>query len=390
MAVGQKVTYQDVQEIMEMVAAGVAFQVQDESQFLMAIGFPGRMGNTFDTQHKWMEKRLNGNSAILGAGVGAGVTTLVVVTPGGLNARVGQVWQADGSRELMIVTGNITATTFDVTRGHNSTTPVVIAAGETLTRVSWPQVEKDPGGNPEANIREERDNFTQIYRGEICVSSSRKKVRNKGQILDEVREQLVTLQRDKLRDLARASLVGRRSGTPRGSDVLAREMDGIIFQILDGATAPQGDPVIVNAALAPLDQTLLDDLIGGCWERGGRPDALLMGQFQYERLAATIDGRRRYTSSESKAGGRVNEYVSKHGNLKVLDSDIFVPADVVLALDTRKLSIMKLGPGNEVFEVFEQGKSGTSDEIIFEGEFTLEAKNAVDGGHGLLQGLART
>jgi len=131
-------------------------------------------------------------------------------------------------------------------------------------------------------------------------------------------------------------------------------------------------------------------LIGGCWERGGRPDALLMGQVQYERLAATIDGRRRYTSTETKAGGRVNEYVSKHGNIKVLDSDIFMPSDVVLAIDTRKLAIAKLGAGRDVFEVFEQGKSGTSDEIIFEGEFTLEAKNAADGGHGLLQNLQRT
>ena len=255
--------------------------------------------------------------------------------------------------------------------------------------MSWPQVEKDPGGNPEANIRQQRDNLTQLFRGEICVSSSRKKVKNKGEIMDEVREQLTTLQRDKLRDLARAVLVSRRSTTPRGDDTTAREMDGIIFQILDGATAPNGDPVIVNAAGAPLDQPLLDDLVGGCWERGGRPDALLMGQFQYERLAGTIDGRRRYTSTESKAGGRVNEYVSKHGTLRVLDASIFAPSDVVLAIDTRKITVMKLGAGRQVFEVFEQGKRGTSDEVVFEAEFTLEARNAADGGHGLLQGLAR-
>lgn len=391
MAVGQKVTYQDVQEIMEMVAPGVAFQVQDESQFLMAIGFPGRMGNTFDTQHKWLEKRLAANSAQIDNGGGPhapGDLVLNLVAGQGANFRVGQVLQADGSRELMLVTATA-ANTVTVARGHNGTVAVAIADGETITRVAWPQVEKDPGGNPEANARQERDNYTQIYRGEICVSSSRKKVRNKGQILDEVREQLVTLQRDKLRDLARSVIVGRRSTTPRGDDATAREMDGIIYQILDGATVPQGDPVIVDAGGAPLDITLLDDLIGGCWERGGRPDALLMGQTQLERLAAVIDGRRRYTSRDSVAGGRVNEYVSKHGTLRVLDADIFVPSDVVLAIDTRKLSVMKLGPGREVFEVFEQGKQGTSDEIIFEGEFTLEARNASDGGHGLLQGLAR-
>jgi len=389
MPVGAKVTYQDVQEIMEMVAPGIAFQVQDESQFLMAIGFPTRMVNTFDTQHKWMEKRLNANTAITSGVNLAAATTLNLVAGDGANFRIGQVWQADGSRELMIVTA-VAANTVDVTRGHNTTTAVDIADGETLTRVGWPQVEKAPGGNPEANIRQERDNFTQLFRGEICVSSSRKKVKNKGQILDEVREQLVTLQRDKLRDLARSSLVGKRAGTPRGSDTIAREMDGLIYQILGGAALPNGDPVIVDAAAAPLDIGLLDDLIGGCWERGGRPDALLMGQVQYERLAATIDGRRRYTSTETKAGGRVNEYVSKHGNIKVLDSDIFMPSDVVLAIDTRKLAIAKLGAGRDVFEVFEQGKSGTSDEIIFEGEFTLEAKNAADGGHGLLQNLQRT
>ena len=388
MAVGQKVTYQDVQEIMEMIAPGVAFQVQDESQFLMAIGFPGRMGNTFDVDHNWMEKRLNANTAITSGLVLAATAVVTLVAGQGANFRIGQVWQADGSRELMLVTATA-ANTVTMTRGHNGTTAVDIADGELLTRVSWPQVEKDQGGNPEANIRQQRDNLTQLFRGEICVSSSRKKVKNKGEILNEVTEQLTTLQRDKLRDLARAVLVSRRSLTPRGDDTVAREMDGLIYQILDGAAAPNGDPVIIDAAAAPLDQTLLDDLIGGCWSRGGRPDALLMGQFQYERLAATIDGRRRYMSGDAKAGGRVNEYVSKHGTLKVLDSSIFVPSDVVLAIDTKKCTVMKLGSGKQIFEVFEQGKRGTADEVVFEAELTLEAKNAADGGHGLLQNLAR-
>ncbi|HEU01430.1 hypothetical protein LCGC14_0273370 [marine sediment metagenome] len=390
MAVGQKVTYQDVQEIMEMIAPGVAFQVQDESQFLQAIGFPGRMGNTFDVDHNHMEKRLNANSATVVGAQAGGDTTIELVAGQGNNFRIGQILQADGSRELMRVVGPIVANEVEVARAHNTTPATAIADGETITRVAWPQVEKDQGGNPEANIRQQRDNFTQIFRGEICVSTSRKKVKNKGEIMDEVREQLTTLQRDKLRDLARASLVGKRSGTPRGDDTTPREMDGLIQLILDGATAPQGDPVIVNAALAPLDISLLDDLLGQCWERGGRPDALLMNTFQLERLAQTIEGRRRYTSTESKAGGRVNEFVSKHGgNIRVLPADIFVPNDIVLALDTRKLQIVKLGTGNQLFEVFEQGKRGTADEIVFEMEVTLEAKNAVDGGHGLLQGLAR-
>ena len=84
----------------------------------------------------------------------------------------------------------------------------------------------------------------------------------------------------------------------------------------------------------------------------------------------------------------MNEYISKFGNVKVLDADIFVPKDVVLICDSRKLQVVKLGDGNQPFDIFEQGKDGTSDETIFEGEFTLEAKNAKDGGHALIQGLA--
>lgn len=389
MATNEKITYQDIaREIAEMVAPGVAFQTQDESPLLAALGFPGRMGNTFSTQHDWLEERLLPNSTLTTAPSLAADTTLDVTAGTGTRFVVGDHLQAGNSREIMIVT-NAAANVVTVTRGHLATTAADIATGDTITRIANPQLERATSGTAQAHDRQRRSNYTQVFRGVITVTNTRKKVRNLGGIQDEVRHQLTLLQRDKIRDLARAVVSSRQHNTtPLGSDTIPRTMDGIIYQILDGATATGGDPVAVDAATAPLDIALLDQMLRGCWERGGRPNVLAMNSIQLEALASVIEGRRRYTSREGVAGGRVNEYVSKFGALRVLDADVFIPQDVVLAVDTRKLQVMKLGTGRNPFDIFEQGKDGTSDEIEFEGEFTLEGKNAVDGGHGLLQNLA--
>lgn len=390
MATNQKLTYQDLgREIAEMVDPNVAFQTQLVSPFLMTVlGFPGRLGNTFSTKHEWLEERLAANSTLVN-GAQTNVETTIEVTAGtGTRFAVGDHVQVDGSREIMLV-GTANANDIVVTRAFLGTTNVAILDGATIMRIANPTLEKVAGGNPLATDRQRRVNFTQIFRREICVSRSRKKVRNLGTIADEVAHQLERQSQDLIRDLAK-SVVNERehNTTPEGSDAIPRTMNGIIYQILDGASVTGGDPSIVSAGGVGLDQDLLDDLLRDVYEKGGRITHLIPSTRQYEALAATIEGRRRYTSTESIAGGRVSEYVSKWGDIVVTPGDIFVPADVILAVDASKLALLMLGDGSEPFERFDQGKDGTSDEVITEGEFTLEAKNASDGGHGLLQGLS--
>lgn len=391
MAAGDKLTYQDVQEIVQSVAPGVAFQARDESSFLTALGFPGRLGNADAVKHEWLEERLAPNSTQIdnagGYAPGAGVFTVDAGT--GTRFVIGDTVQADGSREIMIVTGSA-ANTVNVTRGYAATTAVHVADDEFIRKITNPTLEKQVGGNPTASSRQRRDTYSEIFRAEVSVSNSRKKVKNLGNIPDEVRHQLTMRQREKIRDLAKAILVHRRHNTdPEGTDAIARTMDGIIWQIIDGTTAAGGDPAIVDAGAAALDIALLDQVLRECWERGGNPNALAMGATQLERMASLIEGRRRYSSNDASAGGRVNEYVSKFGPLKILDADVHIPPDVIIALDTRKARVMKLGEGRQPFDLLDQGKAGTSDDVILEGEFCLEAMNASDGGHGLLQNLQR-
>lgn len=373
-------------EIFESIDDAIAFLTRVESPLLAALGFPNGLQNVLNVKHEWLEEQLNPDAAIINNGGGhlAGDTALNVVAGQGSRFLVGDIVQIDGSRELMTVTAPIAANVVTVVRATFGSGPAVpIANGAVLKRISNPAVENEsaPAANPTNRIR--KDNYTQIFRKVAAVTRSMM-LSNVIGVEDELDRQLLNAQRDLIRDLAKATINGRRQTVnPEGTLAVARTMDGLIPQILNGA-----DPVIVDATGNTLDEFLLNQALREQFTRGASPRILAAPPAQRRAISALIEGRQRFESNEGQLGAVVTRFLSDFAVLDVIEADIFIPSDSVLLIDPSKISLKKLGNQAAPWEIVDIGRPGLSTVREVVGEFTLEAKNAGDGGHALIQGLA--
>lgn len=371
----------DLPEIHEHVDQEIAYITRSQSALLIALGFPDDLVEAENVRYEWLEEALLANSTTIDGAQSAVETTVDVATGTGTRFAVGDVLQVDGSRELMLVT-NAAADVVTVTRAIRGTTGEALDDGAVLKRMNNPAIENETAPTARPINRSRVANYTEIFRNVASVTRSARKVRMHGGIEDELDHQVMLVQRDLIRDLAHTVVNGKsQSANPEGTSAQARTMDGIIQSILAGA-----DPSSVDALGGGLTEALMNQVLEDMFEKGGNPKLLCAPPAQRRRLSALLEGRQRYRPDDTVLGSVVERFVSDFGELDVLAPDIFIPSDTILFLDPSRVRIAKLGTG-EAFDVIDLSISGltTSREVV--GEFTLEIKNAGDGGHGMLTNL---
>lgn len=374
-------------EIQEEVASELAFITRFESPLLLELGFPGDLEQVGNPRHEWLEDALLPNSGTINGALGAGATALVFDSPQGLNFRLGDEIQVEGSFEIMLVIAPApTATTVNVTRGYKGTTAVAIPDNSLIKRISNPPVENETAPAARPTNRTRVANYTQIFRDTASVTRSMQNSNLLAGIADEMEHQVDRVQKDLIRDIAKAVIRGRQQTVnPEGTAAIARTMNGIIPSILNGS-----NPSTIDALGAGLDESLLNRLMQDMWTKGGTPRLLVAPPAQRRRLSALLQGRQRYQVTDSTLGAVVERFVSDFGEVDVLAPDIHVPENMVLILDTAKIRLVKLGAAGDPFEVMPLALLGLAMQREVVTEVGMEIENAGDGGHGLLTGLATT
>lgn len=377
-------------EIMESVAPELAFQTRFASPLLFFLGWPTRVMSVESTKHEFLEDALLPNAATIsnsGSPVGSGTTTIPFVAGQGSRFVVGDVVQAQGSRELMLV-GTVNANNIVVTRGHLGSTAAEIPDTYQVIRVANPAIENATAKTARPTVRRRLSNYSQIFTGTASVTRSERLVRKLGNVGDELDHQVTRVEQDLLRDVAKSYISGKRHPTtPQGDGSTARTMDGVIHSILEG-TSLGLSPSIVNAGGVAIDEDLLHDALQDSWSKGGQPRVIACGPTQKRRISSLLEGRQRFGPGDSTLGIIVERFASDFGILSILDPDIHIPDDVILLLDPTKIKPYKLGAGRELWELAELKKEGLTDNREVQGEFGLEIKNARDGGHAIIQGLS--
>ncbi len=374
-------------EIQEEVASELAFITRFESPLLLELGFPGDLEQVGNPRHEWLEDALLPNSGTINGAVGPAVTTLVFDAPQGLNFRLGDEIQVEGSTEIMVVVAPApTATNVEVVRGAKATTAVAIADNALVKRISNPAIENETAPAARPTNRSRVANYTQIFRDTASVTRSMQNSQLLGGISDEMEHQVDRVQKDLIRDIAKAVIRGKvQSVNPEGTTTQARTMNGIIQSILAGANAST-----IDALGAGLDESLINRLMQDMWTKGGTPRLIAAPPAQRRRLSALLQGRQRYQVTDSVLGAVVERFVSDFGEVDVLAPDIHIPANTVLILDTAKLRLVKLGAAGDPFEVMPLALLGLAMQREVVTELGLEIENAGDGGHGMLTNLATT
>lgn len=369
-------------EIAEEVSSELAFITRSISALLIELGFPDNLEVVENVRHEWEEEKLLPNSATVD-GTFTPVDTVITVDAGqGENFVVGDAIQVEGSREIMAVTA-VAANTVTVTRGTRGTTAIAIADNSLLKRINNPAIENETAPTARSTTRTRVANYTEIFRDVAAVTRSMSKVRLLAGIDDELDHQVENTKRDLIRNFASSVVSGKAQTTnPEGTTTQARTMNGIIHSILGGA-----NPSVIDAGGVGLSEQIMNQLLQDMWTKGGNPRLICAPPTQRRRLSALLEGRQRYRVEDSTLGAVVERFVSDFGELDVLAPDIFIPADVIIVLDTAKIRAVKLGQDGDPFEVIPLGDTGLTFRREVVGEFGLEIMNAGDGGHGLITNL---
>lgn len=247
-------------------------------------------------------------------------------------------------------------------------TPLLDALGSPITPADTTQHEwlEKPLRGGESVIRV---NFTKIFTAEIGVSRSV----GSHAVEREFDFQVIQRLRELLRTLEQTVICGE------AQTIGNRHMRGLL-QFISGSEA-----VIADAAGAALDEPTLHGALRQCWEKGGRPNAIVCNGFQKRKISTFIESSRRYEPETTALRNLVDVYESDFGVQRVVLSR-WVPADKVLLLDLNKIQVPPL-QGRSFF-VKPLAESGDFKKAQIIGEYTLEVLNGGDGGHGLLTNLA--
>lgn len=372
-------------EIAEEVASELAFITRSVSPLLVELGFPSDLDQVGNPRHEWQEDALLPNSGTINGAFAAGATALTLDSPTGLNFRIGDEVQIEGSIEIMLVVAPApTATVVNVTRGYKGTVAVAIPDNSVIKRISNPAVENETAPAARVSVRTRLQNYTQIFRDTASVTRSMQNSTLLSGIDDEMEHQVDHKQKDLVRDIAHTVVRGKAQAVnPEGTAAQPRTMNGIIQSILAGA-----NPSVIDALGAGLDESLLNRLMQDMWTKGGTPRLIAAPPAQRRRLSALLQGRQRFSVEDSTLGAVVERFVSDFGEVDVLAPDIFIPENALLILDPSKIRLVKLGEAGDPFEVMPLALLGLSFQREVVTEIGLEIMNAGDGGHGLLTNLA--
>jgi len=180
------------------------------------------------THHEWLEDELLPNKdAIDDSTYTDPAADTDFVVDNGDRFRVGDQIQAEGSEELMLVTG-INSNTLTVVRGYAGTTAEDLADNQVINILGNAALEGADKPDARFTNRNRYGNYTQIFTATVEVSGSDMAASQLG-LADEMDYQKQERLRELLRDLENTVVNGGQpTSNPEGSGSVRRSMKGII------------------------------------------------------------------------------------------------------------------------------------------------------------------
>lgn len=367
-------------EIADDVSDLVSIVSPHETPLLDALGDPLHAATS--TRHEWLDDELLPNTdKINQSGISdtlANTTALTVLN--GSRFRVGDQVRAAGSTEIIFVTA-ISGNNLTVVRGYGNTIKVALVNGIALAIIGNAALEGDDAGAARFTIRTRKCNYTQIFSAAVQVSGTEAAVRQVA-VNDEMDYQKTNRLRELLRDLENTVINGvAPAADPQGSSTVRRTMTGIIPSITTNLMSA-GMGLIPGGT--DLTETQLNAALRTIWEASGnKPDIILCGGAQKRRINGFIQTNQRFSQTNETFKNMVSIYESDYGVCRVILSR-YVPADMVLLLDSSRISVLPLAGRSFQFKELATTGDYESGELI--GEYTLELRN--EKAHGVLSGLS--
>lgn len=194
------------------------------------------------------------------------------------------------------------------------------------------QIEGDVGlSNTAPTNAVRKGGYTQISAKVVEVSSTNQAVNgvaNAQTVAKQVAYKLAELKRDmEAMLLANVPAAAGSSGSARQTAGLPAYLTTNVSRGSGGAngtTSGTGEAGSVNAAatdgtLRALTETLLKDVIKGCWDSGAQPSVVMCGSAQKQKISAFTGNATRFKEAEdSKLNAAIDVYIGDFGELQIV------------------------------------------------------------------------
>ncbi len=387
MAFTGKATYDGgatLPELAEDVSDVIGLVSPYETPLLDHLGDPRRAATS--TVHEWLEDQLLPNEdAIDQSSFSPSATT---ATSFGVDTasvfRVGDLVKAEGSDEVMLVTG-VSAPNITVTRGYGGTIAESLSDNLKLKVIGNAALEGAERGSSRTTTRTRKRNYTQILTSSVEVSGTQRAAQTIG-VRDEMDYQMQERMRELLRDLENCVINGVAAETaPVGSSTVRRSMNGIDQMVLSNRFEPGvgGIPTGGGVGGTVISEEMLNACLREIWEKSsGTVDTIVVNGERKREINRFVGESRGYLPGDTTFRDMIGVYESDFGVCKIVLSR-WTPADKVLLLDSSRINVMPLA--GRSFHFKELASTGDSDWGQVIGEYTVELMN--ESAHGVLGGL---
>ena len=342
----------------------------DDTDFVSMIGISSEYAT--QTKHQWVEDALNATTITQTGGNSflSGTTATVIAFSANISRITAGTLMKDqlsGKSEVVQVTA-INGVSATVTRGYGATNGEAHVSGAVWEIVAHPRPQGMAGPKDESTTRAFKFNFTQIFSKGVNLTGTATAIEHAG-ISAEDDYQIDMRLRELKRELDRAVIMSVRAPNDVGASTYGT-MAGIIDWTGWINTANK------TTTAETLTPSVLNTMIKQVWDDGGDPDFVLVSGLQKQKISLFDQEFRRSTLDTRKAGYTVEEFVSDLGiNLKVI-VDRWVPDDVCIVGDSKKIKILPLK--GRAFFLEKLAKTGDSDQWQIVGEYTMEVRNAAE------------
>jgi len=321
--------------------------------------------------HKWLEDKLNPNTATLNGDLDASSTTVNVATGQGSRFKVGTIFKFNekGKTEMCRVTA-VSDDALTVERGYGSTDAETHSDGATIMIIAHT---KQEGWEP--NKEDWSQERTSVYNylttmGYGITITRRRQLVDHAAIPSEFAHQSAYRLKEFMRQLDSSVINSIRSSSEGGASDYS-SMGGIIeFVSQAGGNTNSTDEKLTPSVMNDMIKQIWDD---GGMVAGGRLVAVVGGV--QKRIISQFDQAYRRLDYDSNAVGYVVErFVSDLGFEVEIVVDPWMPDDTIVIGDINRL---RIGPlQGDAVGLEDLAKTGRLIQAMLSGTYTCEVRNA--------------
>ena len=336
-------------------------------------GILGRIGvgeNALAAEHKWVQRKLTALEVEGSGSLSAVAVTLNVTAGHGLRVRVGSLLKdwARNKSEVVQVTA-ISTDALTITRGYGTTSGETHADDAIWKIISQPRQEGQDAGVGGVKDSTEEGNYTQIFQRDLKISGSSQAISKGGTLIGIPDMEKIGIYENTIdlkKELEFMVINGIKSASA-GSDSVYRTSSGII-EMLDVTDGNR------SSIAADLSYKIINDMCRDILDDGGKPNLIVVGTALHAAVSGWEFEKITRVASDRQRGAFVTSVITDTGEVLELMHTEGVPPDVLLMLDTNRISLKPLINRTWAWEPL--AKTGDAVKSQMVGEYTLELQHA--------------